>query len=101
MSRWTVDRPPEPEPGLPVRLVSYGTLVLTLAGVGAGVGAFYNVILSNTARHASVRREAHEVAWTETKEDVRDRAIGGAIGGAVLGLVLVLSPLPGRARGRA
>ena len=99
MPEWTVRRPAEPEPSLPVKLFSYACLVLATTVVGA-VGATF---IFHFDRHHpdstwSERRRAQRAIEADTVQFAHWRAVVGGVAGAIAGVVMVVQPLPGRKR---
>lgn len=99
MPEWTVRRPADPEPSLPVKLFSYACLILTTTVVGA-VGATF---IFHFERHhpdstRSERRRAQRVIEADTVDFAYGRAVVGGVAGAIAGVVMVVQPLPGRKR---
>lgn len=99
MPEWTVRRPAQPEPSLPVKLFSYVCLVFATSVVGA-LGA---VFIFHFDRHHpdstwSERRRAQRAIEADTADFAYGRAVLGGVAGAIAGVVMVVQPLPGRKR---
>lgn len=97
---WTVRRPPEPEPSLPVKLFSYVCLVVATSVVGAvGAAAIFHLRRHDEDASWAQRQRAREAIRDDTYEAGWGRAKIGALGGAILGVILVVVPLATRKDG--
>lgn len=97
---WTVRRPPEPEPALPVKLFSYVCLVVATSIVGAvGAAAIFHLRRHDEDASWMQKQRARDAIRNDTYEAGWERARIGAVGGAILGVLLVVAPLATRKAG--
>lgn len=100
MPDWTVRRPADPEPSLPLKLFSYVCLVVATSFVGAiGAAAIFHLRRHDEDASWRQKRLAREAIRADTYEAGWERAKVGAVGGAILGVILVVAPLATRRSG--